>query len=322
MVCNFNDSTSDAPILTDDIISELNNMNLSEYLNSLFTEYSIDGNTLIGTINISKDTLYYIDGDIDENGIGPEITIEGISASFVSMNGDENITLLPTDVSSYKDAGVSYNGKTLTGNDVYSYTNLKDKEGDYKYIYVVKTNQGVKIYRRYITVTNNTSEKCFKFNKKTQEIEQYYYFENNVSSGKKCPMNVVIPEKISGVQVKSIGNGAFTYSGCGDSIIKTSSSNTKYSIKKMLCSIEPIGINSAVLPEGLENIGSSAFYENNLPTVTIPSTITKIGYNAFYNNQLQSVIFKGDKSKISIGCDAFYGNKHSSSVNAIAYQCK
>ena len=35
---------------------------------------------------------------------------------------------MPEEVSSYKDAGVSYNGKTLTGNDVYTYTNLKDKE--------------------------------------------------------------------------------------------------------------------------------------------------------------------------------------------------
>ncbi len=282
--------------------------------------YTVEGDILI--ITADKEETIYIVVNFESDQILNNFYLEKILTDEFKINGDENITLLPTDVSSYKDAGVSYNGKTLTGNDVYSYTNLKDKEGDYKYIYVVKTNQGVKIYRRYITVTNNTSEKCFKFNKKTQEIEQYYYFENNVSSGKKCPMNVVIPEKISGVQVKSIGNGAFTYSGCGDSIIKTSSSNTKYSIKKMLCSIEPIGINSAVLPEGLENIGSSAFYENNLPTVTIPSTITKIGYNAFYNNQLQSVIFKGDKSKISIGCDAFYGNKHSSSVNAIAYQCK
>ena len=46
---------------------------------------------------------------------------------------------------------------------------------------------------------------------------------------------------------------------------------------------------------------------NNLKTVTIPSTVTWIGERAFADNQLQSVIFKGDKSKIKIGCGAFGG---------------
>ena len=286
-----------------------------------FTDYSFiedeNGNLILtGTINISKDTEYYIFGDILENGIGLEITIEKISA--FSINGDENIYLLPAEVSSYKDAGVSYNGKTLTGNDVFTYTNLKAKVGNYKYIYVVKTNQGVKVLRRYITVSNYTSEKCFGFNKETQEIEQYYYFENNVSGGKKCPMDVVIPKKISGVQVKSIGESAFGYGCKGDVVQPTSSINNKYEIKKVIamCISKPIGITSVILPEGLEYIGGSAFEGNNLKAVTIPSTVTEIGWYAFADNQLQSVIFKGDRSKIKM-CESFKGEKHSDSVNTI-----
>ena len=319
IVYKLNDLGSDYPIVTDDIISKLDSMSSSEYLNSLFTEYSIsdDKNALTGTINISKDTKYYLFGEIRENGIGPEITIKGSSISSVAVNGEENIYLLPAEVSSYKDAGVSYNSKTLTGNDVYTYTNLKDKEGDYKYIYVVKTNQGVKVLRRYITVSNNTSEKCFKFNKENQEIEQYYFVENNVSGGKKCPMNVVIPEKISGVQVKSIGESAFKV--CRDGIVtSTSFTNNKYEIKPMMSiSCPGIGITSVILPEGLEFIGGSAFEGNNLKAVTIPSTVTRIYGMAFASNQLQSVIFKGDKSKIAIYYNAFKGEKHSASVNAI-----
>ncbi len=315
LVYNFNDFETDMPLLTDDIISKLDDMSISKYFNSLFIEYSVsdDKKELTGTISISKDTVYYIPGNIKSNGTGPEITIERMIPDF-SINGDENITLMSEEVSSYKDAGVSYNGKTLTDNDVYTYTNLKDKEGEYKYNYIIKTNQGVKILRRYITVSNNTSEKCFKFNKDNQEIEQYYFIENNVSGGKKCPMDVVIPKKISGVQVKSIGRNAFL-NDCG-SILKTSSNNN-YEIRKVGCHSEPIGINSVILPEGLEFIGAGAFYQNNLKTVTIPSTVTKIYWNAFASNQLQSVIFKGDKSKIEIQCEAFDGEKHSNSVNAI-----
>ena len=317
IVYNFNDFEFEWPLLTDDIIDKLNNMNPSGYLNSLFTEYSIsdDKNTLTGTISISKDTKYYLFGKIRKNGTGPEITIEKVSD--FSINGDENIYLLPTEVSSYKDAGISFKGKTLTGNDVYTYTNLKDKEGDYKYIYVVKTNQGVEILRRYITVSNNTSEKCFEFNEENQEIEQYYYFENNVSGGKKCPRDVVIPEKISGVQVKAIGDYAFK--NCReDIVVPTSSTNNKYEIKPMMSiSCPGIGITSVILPEGLEYIGDRAFEGNHLKTVTIPSSVREIGYYAFAHNQLQSVIFKGDKSKIAIYYNAFKGEKHSASVNAI-----
>ena len=222
---------------------------------------------------------------------------------------------MPTEVSSYKDAGISFKGKTLTGNDVYTYTNLKDKEGEYKYNYIIKTNQGVKVLRRYITVVNYTNEKCFGFDKENQEIQQYYYFENNESGGKKCPMDVVIPKKISGVQVMSIGEHAFEY-GCSRSIVLPTASLNKYEIRKITCPMYPIGINSVILPEGIEYIGYEAFYGNNLKTVTIPSTVTEIHMYAFASNQLQSVIFKGDKSKIKM-CRSFKGKKHSNSVNAI-----
>ena len=277
--------------------------------------YTIEDDVLI--ITADKDETLYIGVSVGSNGILNNFYLEKILTNELKMNGDENIYLSPEEVSSYKDTGVLYSGKTLTGNDVFTYTNLKDKEGDYKYIYVVKTNQGVKIFRRYLSVVNYTSEKCFKFNKENQEIEQYYYFEKNESSGKKCPMDVVIPKKILGVQVKSIGDSAFKVCR-GGIVTPTSFTNNKYEIKPMTRLACPgIGITSVVLPEGLENIEYTAFEGNNLKTVTIPSTIIQIDYYAFMNNQLQSVIFKGDKNKISIGSDAFYGKKHSASVNAI-----
>ena len=291
IVYKLNDYAYDEfPLLNDNLINNKENIkennDMFNYL--YFTDYDItedenNNDILTGTINVLKNAEYYISGYIYSNWIGPEITIETIS----NFNGYDDITLSLTEALNYKDAGVLYKGKTLTGNDVYTYTNLKDKLGEYKYNYIIKTNQGVKVLRRYITVVNYTSEKCFKFNKETQEIEQYYYFENNESSGKKCPMDVVIPKKISGVQVKSIGSKAF----------------------------RNVGINSAILPEGLEIIWPNAFRYNNLKTVTIPSTVTTIYWWAFANNQLQSVLFKGNKKKMIVNCSAFYGEKHSDSVN-------
>lgn len=327
IVYKLNDYETDLPFITDNLINNAENvwnLNESDIFNYLyFTDYNIikdeNGNFILtGIINISKDTEYYIVGEINSNKIGPEITIERMIPDF-SINGDENIYLLLAEVSSYKDAGVSYNGKTLIGNDVYTYTNLKDKEGEYKYNYIIKTNQGVKILKRYITVVNYTSEKCFKFNKETQGIEQYYYFENNESGGKKCPMDVVIPKKISGIQVKSIGDSAFRH-GCNNIVLPMASLN-KYEIKKVDCNFKPIGITSVILPEGLEYIDAYAFKGNNLKIVTIPSTVTWIGNLAFADNQLQSVIFKGNKSKIEIHCAAFKGIKHSDSVNALSGFC-
>ena len=316
IVYKLNDYRTEPILITDNCINNRENIkennDMFNYL--YFIDYNFikdeNGNPILtGIINIPKDTEYYIVGEINSNKIGPEITIERMQPDF-PINGDENIYLLPAEVSSYKDAGVSYKGKTLTGNDVFTYTNLKDKEGEYKYNYIIKTNQGVKVLRRYIDVIDYgdyTSEKCFKFNKETQEIEQYYSFENNESSGKKCPMNVVIPKKISGVQVKSIGNYAFV----DHEDIRPDGSSTYVSK----------GINFVILPEGLERIWHAAFVSNNLKTVTIPSTVTWIGNLAFADNQLQSVIFKGDKSKIEIHCAAFKGIKHSGSVNALSGFC-
>ena len=284
--------------------------------------YSVQNNVV--TISTDKDEILYIGININGGGGISNFYLEKVLANKLEINADESIMLSPEEVSSYKDEGVSFKDKTLTGNDVYSYNNLKDKLGEYKYNYIIKTNQGVKILRRYITVANITSEKCFKFNKETQEIEQYYFVENNVSGGNKCPMDVVIPEKISGVQVKSIGTGAFGYDSCRDSIVKTAFQGKKYNITPIdkKCEFIPIGITSVILPEGLEYIGFEAFKGNNLKTVTIPSTVTKINHFAFENNQLQTVIFKGIMNNIKFGCDPFIGEKHSASVNALLARCE
>ena len=204
--------------------------------------------------------------------------------------------LSPTEVSSYKDAGVSYKGKTLTGNDVYTYTNLKDKEGNYKYNYIIKTNQGVKVLRRYITVSNYTNEKCFAFDSESGTITKYYDNEENDSSKPVCPTDVVIPTKINGKNVLVIGENAFS---------KNYGANTQDG-----------RITSVVLPKTLTVIESGAFYGNKIKTLTIPKNVTEIKSSAFGNNLLQKVTFEG--TKIIGGCGTFNGEKHSAEVNSLS----
>ena len=78
-----------------------------------------------------------------------------------------------------------------------------------------------------------------------------------------------------------------------------------------------MGINSVELPDTLEIVGRDAFYGNNLKSLVIPKSVKEIGYNAFANNELQSVTFEGNINNIKGSCKAFYGIKHSSSVNSI-----
>ena len=327
IVYKLNDYKTDLPFFTDNLINNKKNIKTeSDMFNYLyFTDYDIirddnDEIVLKGTINISKDTKYYILGNINKIGTGPEITIDGISKSSVNIFGKENVELSSTEVSSYKDAGVLYNGKTLTGNDVYTYTNLKSKEGEYKYNYIVKTNQGVKKYTRYITVLNYTSEKCFAFDTSSGTITRYYHTEEGKEGAKKCPTDVVIPAKISGVQVKNIGNFAFASL---DGLGPMSSYKNKYEVRLMDTSYIPnFKLTSLILPEGLVNIDEYAFIGNKLKTVTIPSTVKRIGQSAFRDNELQTVIFKGNKDDIKIECSyAFTGEKHSDAVNSISMIC-
>ena len=313
-------------ILTESYVNICEKDGTSEDCKNYDKYFKYDRVTKIVTININDNDIIYFPYMLNKDHSIENMTLEQISdENGIALNGDKTVYLTPSEVLSYKDAGISYKGETLSraNNGVFEYGKIDTKEGTYKYNYVIRTKDGYEKYTREIIVSNITSEKCFKFNTETQEIEQYYYFEKNKEGGKACPMNVVIPQKINGVQVKGIGWWAFSY-GCGHNIVLPTSSLNKYEIRQIsACKYYPIGITSIKLPEGLEYIVDHALYENKLKRVTIPKTVTDIAEYAFADNELQSVVFKGDKNNIYIGCDAFYGEKHSDSVNSISrINCK
>ena len=100
-----------------------------------------------------------------------------------------------------------------------------------------------------------------------QEVTAKSDFDFDASSGtikkyKGTATDVVIPEKINGKTVTTIGKGAFG--------------------KKKLSSV--------VIPEGVETIGQGAFINNLLTTIKLPSTVKKIDSMAFTLNRSLSKV--------------------------------
>ena len=137
-------------------------------------------------------------------------------------------------------------------------------------------------------ITNKmvTPSECFAFSDGT--ITDYY----NTKDG--CPSDVVIPEKINGVDVIAIGNSAFQS-------------------KK---------INSIFFSSKINKLGSFSFSNNNITEVEIPSNIQTLMSAVFEGNQLSNVIIH--EGVTTIGIYAFYSNFLNDidipdSVNSIGY---
>ena len=146
----------------------------------------------------------------------------------------------------------------------------------------VQKKYGIKInvYAKQ-DVVMYTDESCFAFNSTNGEITWYYNNRDN------CPLDVVIPSTINGVDVKIIGMGAF-------------------------CENEPTSgisnhLTSVVIPNTVISIGDFAFYNNKLMNIVIPNSVTSIGGNAFEGNQLTRITLPN--SLTAIGSRAFQMNQ-------------
>ncbi len=89
---------------------------------------------------------------------------------------------------------------------------------------------------------------------------------------------VVIPSKINGVEVKTIGEYAFN----------------------------DARISSLKIPNTVTTIGEAAFYQNNLSVVNIPSSVEVLYHSAFRANDISELTI--DNPKIKIYPFAFYNN--------------
>lgn len=90
--------------------------------------------------------------------------------------------------------------------------------------------------------------------------------------------NLVIPESVEGVTLRTIGGSAFANSS----------------------------LTSVSIPDTVTSIGGSAFYANNLKEIKFPSNLKTIGGSAFRSNFLRNIEIP--KSVTSIGTSAFIYN--------------
>lgn len=199
------------------------------------------------------------------------LTIEkSNSANDLQLIGKSTIDLDINNIKAYVDDGVKNKNKKLVNEgDFYSYNNIRHREGNFTYNYVVKTNEGVKILKRKVNVYADTSLDCFDFklnyDGKSYSINRYYEYEKNDNTKKACPKRIYIPNQYNNYDITRIKYYAFN----------------------------DMGILSVRLPEKLETIDYYAFSNNFIETLTIPKTVTRIEEFAFLYNNIKYIEYKG-----------------------------
>lgn len=193
------------------------------------------------------------------------------SINNLQLIGKSSVELNINDIKSYVDDGIkNKNAKLTNEGDFYSYNNIRQREGNFTYNYVVKTNDGVKILKRKVNVYADTPLDCFKFklnynDKKSYMIYEYYEYEKNDKTQKACPKRVYIPNQYNNYDITRIDGYAF----------------------------QDMGILSVRLPEKLETIDYYAFSNNFIETLTIPKTVTRIEEFAFLYNNIKYIEYNG-----------------------------
>lgn len=192
------------------------------------------------------------------------------SINNLQLIGKSSVELNINDIKSYVDDGIKNKKAKLTNEgDFYSYNNIRQREGNFTYNYVVKTNDGVKILKRKVNVYADTPLDCFDFYLRSYDnsydIRKYYEYEKNDKTQKACPKRVYIPNQYNNYDITSINYEAF----------------------------KDMGILSVRLPEKLKTIDYYAFSNNFIETLTIPKTVTRIEGFAFLYNNIKYIEYNG-----------------------------
>ncbi|MDU5200831.1 leucine-rich repeat protein [Finegoldia magna] len=157
-----------------------------------------------------------------------------------------------------------------------------------------------------------------------QEVTAESVFDFDVSSGtikkyKGTATDVVIPEKINGKTVTTIGKGAFGRKGLTSVVIPegvetidqgafSANSLTTIKLPSTVKQIERLAfganknLSKVELNEGLEYIGQQAFFSDTslAGEITIPSTVKTVMTSAFNKTGVTGILLKGDKNSNAV----------------------
>lgn len=123
---------------------------------------------------------------------------------------------------------------------------------------------------------------------------------------------IAIPEEIDGLKVLHINANAFNNDNCR-SIEKVVMPDTIRSISNTAFQNDT-ALKQVVFSKNLESIGTSAFYNTGLTSISLPDTVYSIADNAFSRcTKLENV--KLSKNLTSIGNQAFYGDRSLKSID-------
>ena len=249
--------------------TDLNNLsNRDENNDSNINQYRITKNY---TFTIDKAEKAYIVLMMMYGEEYDTFSIERVGSSqSLQLIGPSTININVNDVKKYTDQGIKNRGnKVTTEGDFYSYTNIREKEGSYRYYYILKTTDDIKILKRIINVFKDTSLDCFKFklnaSTNSYSITDYYDNEKNDPYGKACPRDVYTPDKYNGKNIEFIDDRAF--------------------VNKE--------INSIKFPNYLKSIGWYSFSGNNIEQLFFPSTLEDLDWGVFSENYIEYIEYYG-----------------------------
>ena len=127
---------------------------------------------------------------------------------------------------------------------------------------------------------------------------------NNVSITRcfsACPHDLVIPEKINGYNVTSIGKRAFYGTNISSLIMPESLLHVG---EQAFASNK---LENIIIPNNMISIGRRAFADNILQNIEMPESLLHVGEQAVMSNQLVNVIIPN--SLVTIGLEAFAQNQ-------------
>ena len=184
---------------------------------------------------------------------------------------------------------------------------FKNNKPDTMYLKVKQVNQYDSLVEYAITYDNYCFYKTYDSKASYEEMKDNrnctkygldtnsscFDIENDTIVKYKCNNNVIIPNKINGIDIKKIESNAFANLNINKVII---SDNIEYINSYAFLNSN---IKELVLGNNLYSIESNAFRNNKITSIVLPDSLKILKESAFENNNINNIIFGNGLIEIS-----------------------